>query len=1336
MGDLVADKSATAFGFVRSYGLLGVFALFAIFEQVTALNNFIFPTIRSEKTYDYFQEVITTALLEQQDTFVAGFYGRGGTNNNEYFVKRVGAVDDKGAIISQIHFNQPTVRVSGTGHITRSASRMMAIVQTGDPKGTVFGVPSDVGITLFKMILKQATGAIPTFELVKNLIFEVDTTYSWVIGSLSNNYLLAVLSKEGETDRYSKIDWTLTTNYLLAKSTQDPAGRSSTMIEYYGSDFFSVAGPAGAGTELIIEQYSAVSLQKTSTRTLPMIGAFAGGTSVLEIKQSVTGLNNTFLCLANLIAIVDLSTPIGITVLGGIAYNMDTNPTIFEIRNTEYFVTMTKGLLFGAQNGVRIFTRTELINGTVLPSTSGDIGLILLTDSQSTLQSTYTGFACCRYVGTDVVGLMTNRVQFNGQEDKSSLATYSFKFGTNNCSIPSCVSCFAVNVCKTCLQGFYMVNGGCYSGLTTIPQYGRDLVKSSSTNLVFGKCEILGCLDCSANILVCRECLKGYLFINQSVCAVNVSSSLQLADQKLLPGLNFLLRLEDELQSNTDYWWVASPAIFPTKVSYSFQSTGGNNLESIGQLKVTKITSRIFRISLKLKLPPTESPSKLQMTFNISRLLANPSGSQSTLYSFTPATFTHTPSPMLSRASIQSAGDAGTILSSLNAAFGNPYSSWISYILIGADTSGLLVRHFHLIKLFNKLSRLGVRWGLGMQSFLDNIGEVSWITQGETAAGGVYRSTGYRGKLTDKYVDLEFGWLLVDRLPIYFFSWVMFLFHEYIRKNDVHVAKWYLYWMRCHPYFHWWIFNLIAVDVMFYGTSTMFHLKPGVWGGHSFLAYFSMILVLVDLGLLLTTIHVCDLSWKRAYVKILADNKLKEVSSTVVESDKMAQSFRANDSLDISSPVGKETSQKTVHKLTFKRMHLIDVSTIDEGSPLKQPGVLRDQTYLEEWDFRRKVVIDEEDNLQGTKEQIEAEAQAKIDRLEYERNKDVDYDRIFMLMGVYDKQAEYMGSLVKISANNFSDVGCRYLYFVYISRVLFYQLVAVTCQFANLLSISVLLFVELLHILWVVYVLSSEGTRFKLMGCASILQSTFLVFFLLYSCSYLFYGPSDNPSEGSQKFGISMVFIALMCEWALCLANLFIFYLLPLFENTNARKLKRKTVYHEAVLYRRGLSSQKQNDSEIQPVAAQGNTPQSMSPKGKSAIVIPGKFGNETKGFSTNNMKSPPSVGLNLLKSASTGKAVGDSRLIPRDYTSQPLKSESRMQEVFVSEQKEFRNTGLKQKEENQAENSDWDDYQQGTELKPYESKLVKDSRVEPEDGLDKLYGSAIGSLINRMPKQ
>lgn len=194
-------------------------------------------------------------------------------------------------------------------------------------------------------------------------------------------------------------------------------------------------------------------------------------------------------------------------------------------------------------------------------------------------------------------------------------------------------------------------------------------------------------------------------------------------------------------------------------------------------------------------------------------------------------------------------------------------------------------------------------------------------------------------------------------------------------------------------------------------------------------------------------------------------------------------------------------------------------------------------------------------------------------------------------------------------------------------------------------------------------------------------------------------------------------------------------YLLPLFENTNARKFKRRTIYHETVIYRKSLVS-KQNDSEIQPVAGGSLTPAASSPKNKPALVTPGRFGNQTKSMTAGNLKADEYTKSNIMKSMTTSKLVAESRLMPRDFAStQNQKQEPDRKQGLSFENKEFRNTGDRSDQFNIAENSDWDDYQSG-DIPPRQAQSNKEMLPEAGDGLDKLYTSAIGSYLARTSKQ
>lgn len=131
----------------------------------------------------------------------------------------------------------------------------------------------------------------------------------------------------------------------------------------------------------------------------------------------------------------------------------------------------------------------------------------------------------------------------------------------------------------------------------------------------------------------------------------------------------------------------------------------------------------------------------------------------------------------------------------------------------------------------------------------------------------VEAAVGYRGALSKNYVDLQFGLIFPEKIPIYLLSWTLLASFMVIRTKKYEVPKWTLYIMNYHPQIHILIFNIVVFDFLFFATRALQHATIKL-AFSVYMSFFIICLLSLDTMIIFSAIYD-ELAWLRVLKKRL-----------------------------------------------------------------------------------------------------------------------------------------------------------------------------------------------------------------------------------------------------------------------------------------------------------------------------------------------------------------------------------------------------------------------------------------------------------------------------------
>ena len=517
--------------------------------------------------------------------------------------------------------------------------------------------------------------------------------------------------------------------------------------------------------------------------------------------------------------------------------------------------------------------------------------------------------------------------------------------------------------------------------------------------------------------------------------------------------------------------------VLPKKVMFKLMTqastvtTGYLLKSSFGQVT----TSGIFRGTSFI----TKYPDELIANITVSISDTSVFQLDSNYYTFNTTELSLPAKASFLQSQIGRAETAGRYMSYMSGAINNPAATYGFIGLMWFDPTGYFLRFAQILKIFNKLRFIRTDFGPLLQGFLDNLGQIFQDLGPHSHEYVIKNSKAYRGKLSDYFVEMEFGWAFVDKLPIYFLSWTFLIINQVLMVKGIKVGSSYLlYVMRYHPKIHFLIFNIMYADVLFIGTRTIIHSAGAATVWHVILAYLTLIMVCADFFLLLSAIWD-ENSWRNnlnSQVKLLK------------------------------YMYGDRVFEAKFAKLIYPVPGQAYKDDVAEGETLK--STFTDRTT---------------DNLS-----IKPEPEKDYNNIDYEAT----YNRAPLTFWY----SEALGNQIALNVRSYGNKQSRGFVLWHLLRLGIYQVGVVSGQYTTGLLALVLLFWELRHANHTFQTYSATKHIKQFLGLVLVIGECFVLGFFLILIFFIHFKENGEViGRGTQLFGIVLVMIGLCFEWAVTL---------------------------------------------------------------------------------------------------------------------------------------------------------------------------------------------------------
>lgn len=691
--------------------------------------------------------------------------------------------------------------------------------------------------------------------------------------------------------------------------------------------------------------------------------------------------------------------------------------------------------------------------------------------TQNTAQP--SGFACCHREG-DKQFLMAS--DFSQKADQAShMKSYWFD-NYDKCQLSNCLQCSQdLKTCEICGLNYRLEEGRC----------------SVEENAGQQTCLVKGCAACpNPTSPLCDKCHFGLSLRNPSTCVFEALFEIKFSETTPKDAnfdLTYIFTIKDAsfLNLTQEDHSVYAKELIPawTKI----EVLQGNKPLSEGTLKATPIRENTFRVGIHLTTELEEDPTTVRFTFSpgvekpLSQgfLHAAQQDTQSLSY----------PSDMLGRPStIKKFEKTGKIMSTIAGASDHPAIGTTVTVLMAVEPTGTLIKFAQILKIVNKMRLFNLNFGHYLQAFLDNIGDLFYIGGNKDKDVDVRHSKGFRGKMSNPYVDMQFYSIFPIKIWIYLASWIILLANFIVKELRVEVKKLYIHVIYWHNKFHLILFSIFSIDFIFFGIRSLLHTRRGLMKD-VILSYLCVLLATIDFCLLLWCVTDLE-AWKRAF-KI----KIKTLQTkTKAERNKLE-------------------AQKRIKKEGNSNL---------DGTQAE----LKDQSHL----------------------QTEMTAEPEKEKSTVpSRDREVDYETTYKCLTYSALGAEFLSTPLMPSNKALNDNWSKLELWIHLSRVCIYQVTVVSCQFLSGILILGLLILELARVKHAsnTFFRTKHVRLFHMV--ATVAQSIFLALFLILSFLLHFNDFSEPVSQGNQRLGMMIVMVAVFFEWILTLISLIFYTLIPLF---------------------------------------------------------------------------------------------------------------------------------------------------------------------------------------------
>ena len=390
-------------------------------------------------------------------------------------------------------------------------------------------------------------------------------------------------------------------------------------------------------------------------------------------------------------------------------------------------------------------------------------------------------------------------------------------------------------------------------------------------------------------------------------------------------------------------------------------------------------------------------------------------------------------------------------------------------MLAAADPTGLSIGFAQILRIIGRMVYFNVYFGDRYSAFLDSIEKYALTRYSKDKNALVRISKGSTGKLSTQGVEANF-FTLHWKLALYMFGWILRLASCMCNHFDLKVGRVGLIIIFFVPRINLILLNLVLMDIAFHGTHSALHFTLI---SSNIVAYIFLTLLVADLLLLFSWI-LNDSAWHLGLQRLTRG--MKKPEATIVDQDSSV------DRNIISSKI--ETSIKETRLLGNSALEMIGQS--NENDTSKKPT---------------------------NKKQIDYRASYR-----------------FVASGIH--QITLLSGSLRFDSKVFDCKISRSLFLVHCTRVFAYQSFIAASQQQTSLVALVMILLEFGKMTLVIYVQWKIKPFRNFFFRAAELSPSFCLLILLCLILSLPRSKYESPiADGTQTFGIAMVFIAVLLEY-------------------------------------------------------------------------------------------------------------------------------------------------------------------------------------------------------------
>ena len=394
--------------------------------------------------------------------------------------------------------------------------------------------------------------------------------------------------------------------------------------------------------------------------------------------------------------------------------------------------------------------------------------------------------------------------------------------------------------------------------------------------------------------------------------------------------------------------------------------------------------------------------------------------------------------------------------------------------LMAADPTGTFFRFTKILQIVNKLYFININYGKRLEAFLAK--SATFMKHDSSQDGNkpqhVYNSRKYRGKLSKTKTELNFPAYMSIRMIMFFVSWGLKGLKRFLINNCL-MGKIGIYFCHYANKVHLIIFNLVFIDFIWLAPRTLMH-SQYLPSSYILLTMMTVVLLIADMYIIL--FHMLnDRVWNHAYEHYARIKRLLQVAKNGGSPGEQPSKNSENDKKSniIRSSSSGFSSSKSLRA---------------NGNPDQpQPQIINYQKTYEEIEFN------------------------------------------IHLMDIATTQ-------LRLDKSVYQSVLCRVLVSLLWFRIPLIEILIVSCQYTNLLCISILGSMELIRMYATIYAyLKYKYLKNLICLLMEVSQSIFLTIFLL---NALLISPKrfdESITDFYQDAGIWIVIASCVAEYLLLL---------------------------------------------------------------------------------------------------------------------------------------------------------------------------------------------------------